>query len=197
MDTTATALARLRRFAAAVSPNLPPVEAALPAIVGLLRNAGVAFKLVGGIAVVHHGYARTTEDIDVLVEATAPAKLHGASLSAHDFELVSPTRLRHVPTGVVVDLLIAGSPLPRAGAGAYPGPEWLAASPRDEAVVGLGGLVDLKLRAGRHRDLADVVELLKRLDEAGYTEVEAGAARELRPLLASLRRDALEELGAG
>jgi hypothetical protein len=43
--------------------------------------------------------------------------------------------------------------------------------------------------------LADVVELLNRLDEARYIEVEASIAREHRPRLAELRRDALEEMG--
>jgi predicted nucleotidyltransferase len=196
VDSTATTLTRLRQFASAVRPDVPPVGSALDATRRLLLDAGVDYKLVGGVAVVHHGYERTTEDIDVLVEAGGPAKL-GNLLTSHDFERVSPSRLRHVPSGVVVDLLVAGSPLPRAGAGAYPAPESLAASPNDATIVGLAGLVDLKLRARRHRDLADVVELLKRLDEVRYVEIEAGADRELRPLLASLRRDAIEELAAG
>jgi hypothetical protein len=60
--------------------------------------------------------------------------------------------------------------------------------------VDLGGLLELKLLARRHRDLADVVELLKRLDEARYDAIEAAVERSLRPELARLRRDALEEL---
>ena len=196
VDSTATTLTRLRRFAGAMSPDVPAVGLALDATRRLLLDAGVDYKLVGGVAVVHHGYLRTTEDIDVLVEAGGPSKL-GSALASHDFERVSPSRLRHVPSAVVVDLLVAGSPLPRAGAGVYPPPESLPASPNDPTIVGLAGLVELKLRARRHRDLADVVELLKRLDELRYVEVEAGIDRDLRPLLASLRRDALDELAAG
>ncbi len=65
---------------------------------------------------------------------------------------------------------------------------------RDPAIVSLAGLLELKMRAGRHRDVADAVELLKRLDEAHYIEAEASVSASLRPHLAELRRDALDEL---
>ena len=193
MDPTADALARLRRFARPMNPDLPPVDGALGAVRALLEDAGAKFKIVGGVAVVHHGYARTTVDVDVLLESDGPAKLR-PSLATHGFEEAGELRLRHIPTGVRVDLLVAGAPMPRAGSGTYPSPDALAASPRDAGIVGLPGLLGLKLRARRHRDLADVVELLKGLDEVRYTEVEAAVDRDLRPALADLRRDALEEL---
>ncbi len=179
-----------------MNPNLPPVDMVLGPVRALLEDAGVAFKFVGGVAVVHHGYARTTEDVDVLLASDGPARLR-ASLASHGFEAVGELRLRHIPTGVRVDLLVAGSPMPRAGSGVYPSPDALRASPRDAGIVGLPGLFGLKLRARRHQDLADVVALLKGLDEARYTEVEAAVDHELRPALADLRRDALEELADG
>ncbi len=193
MDATAGVLARLRRFASAMNPDLPPVDMALGAVRGLLEDARVEFKFVGGLAVVHHGYARTTEDVDVLVESDGPARLR-PSLAARGFEAVGEARLRHIATGVRVDLLVAGSPMPRVGSGTYPSPASLKASPRDPGIVGLSGLFALKLRARRHQDLADIVALLKALDEVRYTEVEAEFDPELRPALADLRRDALEEL---
>jgi hypothetical protein len=196
VDPTADVLARLRRFARPMNSDLPSVDVALGEVRRLLEDAGVRFKLVGGVAVVHHGYARTTEDVDVLVESDALARLPGA-LESHGFERVSASRLRHVASGVRVDLLIAGTPMPRTGSGKYPSPDALLASARDPSVVGLAGLLELKLRAHRHRDIADVVELLKRLDEAHFTEAEAHVARELRPELASLRQDALEEIDGG
>ena len=48
----------------------------------LLEDAGVAFKFVGGVAVVHHGYARTTEDVDVLVGSDGLARLRPFALVA-------------------------------------------------------------------------------------------------------------------
>ncbi len=177
-----------------MNSELPPVDVALGEVRKLLEDAGVAFRIVGGVAVVHHGYLRTTEDVDVLVAADAGPRID-AQLVKHGFERTSASRLRHIASGVRVDVLVAGETLPR-GVGVYPSPETLGASARDPQVVDLRGLVELKLVARRHRDLADVVELLKRLDEARYTEMEAAVERSQRPELARLRRDALEELGA-
>jgi hypothetical protein len=178
-----------------MNPDLPAVDVALADIRKLLHAAGVPFKLVGGLAVVHHGYPRTTEDIDVLIERPLDQEGSASLLASNGFTQATPNRLVHASTTVRVDLLVAGSPLPRAGAGTYPSPTELAASPRDPDVVGLAGLLELKLRARRHRDEADVVELLKRLDEARYIEVEAAVGREQRARLSELRRDAIEEMG--
>ena len=142
----------------------------------------------------HHGYARTTEDLDVLVAADATPRID-AQLARHGFERTSANRLEHTASGVRVDVLVAGTPLPR-GAGLYPSPTELGASPRDPHFIDLRGLIGLKLVAHRHRDVADIVELLKRLDEVRYTELEATLDRSLRPELTRLRRDALEELGS-
>lgn len=193
VNATAQVLARLRRFVGEMAPDLPPVDSALDPVRKLFRDAGVAFKIVGGVAVVHHGYPRFTEDVDVLIESGASERLE-AALDAHGFERMSAARLRHTATGVRVDLLVAGWPLPRASAGLYPSPQSLPGSARDPDVIALPGLLGLKLRARRHRDLADVVELLKRLDEAHYIETEALVDSALRADLAALRRDALEEL---
>lgn len=159
----------------------------------MLEAAGIPFKIVGGLAVVHHGYARTTEDIDLLVEAGSSEALD-ARLASHGFTRETPHRLRHRATGVAVHLLVAGEPMPRPGAPPYPGPESLPSSPGDPAVVGLAGLVRLKLLADRHQDRADVVALVKPLDERVYLDLESALEpAELRTHLAELRRDALDE----
>jgi hypothetical protein len=175
-----------------MNSELPAVDLALGALRALLRDARVAFRIVGGVAVVHHGYARTTEDLDVLVAKGAAAHIDVA-LAAHGFERVGPNRLRHVASGVRVDVLVAGEPLPRAGDGVYPSPDDLGSSERDAEVAGLRGLIELKLRARRHQDTADVVALLKRLDDGRYVELEASVERSLRRALALLRVDAIEE----
>jgi sirohydrochlorin ferrochelatase len=72
-----------------------------------------------------------------------------------------------------------------------------AATRRPVKVVGVAldeGLLTLKLRAARHRDLADVVELLKLRSDAEYIEIACQVPASLRPALARLRDDALEEL---
>lgn len=61
-------------------------------------------------------------------------------------------------------------------------------------MVSLDALVRLKLLADRHQDRADVVALLKRLDEQAYLDLGAALKPvELRHRLSELRRDALEE----
>ena len=192
MDPTLDALARLGRFARAMTPTARSVDLALPDTRALFASIGRPFLVVGGVAVVHHGYLRTTVDIDVLIEATA-IPLLSQHAAAHGFVVESRTRLRHLASGVTVDLLIAGEPMPRPTSPPYPQPEARRASARDASVADLGLLCELKLRAHRHRDLADIVELLQRATEGEYLEVEAAVPAALRHELAELRRDALEE----
>jgi hypothetical protein len=142
------------------------------------------------------GSVRTTEDIDALVDAGGPAKL-AAHARENGFVVESRTRLRHVSSGVSLDLLVAGDPMPRAGSPSYPSPSALLGSPRDSAIVGLEALCELKLWARRHRDLADIVELLKPLEDTRYIELEAAMPALLWPELARLRGDALEERALG
>ena len=168
-------------------------DQALPPLRALLREAGVPFKIVGGVAVHHHGFERATEDLDVIVEASAVARMQ-ATLQAHGFERESSSRLRHVETGVRVDVLVSGVPLARRPEHTFPRPQDIEPSPRDGEVAGLGPLLRLKLLAGRHRDVADVVELLKMLEDAEYIHIEAAIDPELRSTLAQLRDEALEEL---
>jgi hypothetical protein len=195
VDALATTAARLRRFGAQMNPDLQGIEAALPALRELLRASALPFRLVGGLAVVHHGYERLTIDIDVLVPADAGRVLTDRALAAAGFERLSPQRLRHAATGVRVDLLAAGTVLRgRRGDRALPGPREVAGSSRDEDVAGLEALVALKLDAGRRQDLTDVLELLKRRGDAEYLALEAAVRPDLHSELAALRDEALEEL---
>jgi len=190
----AALLANLSALAsAAARAPVKDVSAALDEVKALFRATGAPFKLVGGLAVVHHGYRRLTEDIDVLLDPAALPTL--ASLaSQHGCSVVSRTRLRHDASGVDVDLLVAGDPLPRVQDGTYPALDQVQPSPRDSDFVALPSLVALKLRAHRHQDIADVVELLKLRSDAEYLELESQIPVALRPTLARLRDDALEEL---
>ena len=194
MESTAVALAGATAFARAMRPELPVVENGLFALRKLLAQAQVPYALVGGVAVIHHGYVRATRDLDLLLAREDLTRLV-PHLAEHGFERSATNRLRHVESCVDVDLLFGGDPRPRPGAPPYPQPRDLGRSPRETDVVDLPGLVDLKLVAGRHQDLADVVALLKPLDETAYLELEAALGSELRGQLYRLRRDALDELG--
>lgn len=108
------------------------------------------------MAVIHRGYVRATRDLDLLLEREGLAALtpHLAELG---FERVAANRLRHLASGVDVDLHFAGDPRPRAGAPNYPGPRELARSARESDVVDLPGVLELR------RDVLEELDLDARL----------------------------------
>lgn len=124
-----------------------------------LRKRGIAHALVGGLAVCAHGYRRTTDDVDFLVSAEAEVELGGDALGG-------ATRGKTIRTtrGVTVDFLFPAS-----------GEEYLEkdilGSEGSPPVISREALVCMKMVAGRMKDSADVVELLKRgrLDSAAVT----------------------------
>lgn len=131
----------------------------------------------GGWAVWRHGYlGRVTQDIDIALPASRVDDfLQTASVSGFEV-LKQPAgrwpKLVHRETGIEVDILPEGG---RPGAPSRPAPTTIAHPQTMGAVRGslcyisLCSLVELKLAAGRLRDEADVVELIRenqdRLDE--------------------------------
>jgi hypothetical protein len=131
----------------------------------------------GGWAVWRHGYVgRITQDVDIaLPQANIANFLQAATVSGFE---VLPTpegrwpKLRHRETGIEVDVLPEGG---RPGTAAHPAPTVIPHPKSMGAVRGtlkyiaLPSLIELKLAAGRLRDEADVVELIRenadRLDE--------------------------------
>ena len=172
-------------------PDLPAVEVALADLRVLLARAEVPYALVGGIAVIHHGYVRTTQDIDLLLDRSELDRVVPL-LNAGGFDTSGERRWQHRSTRVNVDLLFAGEPMPRER-DRYPSPADVGRSSREADIVDLPALVTLKLQAGRFRDEADVVELLQRLDEGEYLVVEAAVTPEVRPRLFELRTIAVDE----
>jgi hypothetical protein len=114
-------------------------------------------------------------------------------LAAGRFAVAGPRRWRHEASGVEIDLLFAGEAIPPTARRNYPEPEAVPRSRREPDIADLGPLLDLKLAAGRHQDLADVVGLVQGLDDASYLRTESTVDADLRVRLAELRHDALEE----
>jgi hypothetical protein len=94
---------------AATSPTQSiPFSSVVRDLQEMLEENGVRYAIVGGVAVVRLGSARTTGDIDVLLRRdewrallAAPSKSPGA------FELREDSAA-HQPTGTPIDLLFAG-----------------------------------------------------------------------------------------
>jgi hypothetical protein len=131
----------------------------------------------GGWAVWRHGYVgRITQDVDIaLAKASIGDFLQAAAVSGFE-GLAQPEgrwpKLRHRETGIEVDILPEGG---RPGTVSRPAPTTIPHPNAMGAVRGilkyisLPSLIELKLAAGRLRDEADVVELIRenldRVDE--------------------------------
>lgn len=193
MESTIAALARVTAFARSVCAELTATDEALTALRTALGVAGVPYALTGSVAVLHHGYHRTTPSIDLLIDAESLGRAL-PTLTGHGFERDAEARLLHRPTGVEVLLLLAGRSHLGAGTRRYPHPVLLERSPRESDIVSLPALIELALESRRHQDIADVVALIKPLDDGAYLVLEAALPASLRPALFALRRDALDEL---
>jgi hypothetical protein len=152
----------------------------------------------GGWAVWRHGYiGRVTQDVDIALPGERIEEfLKVASLSG--FEVLARTagrwpKLRHRETGIEVDILPEGG---RPGTASRPAPTVIPHPKSMGAVRGtltyisLASLVELKLAAGRLRDEADVMELIRenpdRIDELRrhLAAVHAQYARRFEELIA-------------
>ena len=167
---------------------MPVASAADFRPVGLLRRlaaAQVDFVVIGGVAVVAHGYARATRDLDITYATDAEnlERLGGVLLSlrarlrgvADDVPFVPDARtLRRVQLLTLdtddgsLDLLVDPT-------GAAPYAALRTRADRIELdgveirVVALDDLLDMKRAAGRPRDLVDVeaLETARRLRAEG------------------------------
>lgn len=86
-----------------------PVHETLRDIARALQQSGVSYAVAGGMALVAHGYNRTTVDIDVLVSAEGLDAVHRALDGRGDLPPFPGSRnLRNTQTGVRVKSLVAG-----------------------------------------------------------------------------------------
>jgi len=149
MDTDAGDKPDLGRLGGVVAPE---ILHAVDVASRVLREAGIPHALAGGLAVGAYGYPRTTEDVDFLVGDEAYV-FHGGGLVTLKVPVYSVGTIR-------VDLISFAESKGEAGQlrPAVDSPIKSGKIP----VVPLTALVYMKLKAARQKDLADLVELLKR-----------------------------------
>lgn len=134
-----------------------PVHVALRNITSRLKEIGVAHAVAGGMAVVVHGYGRTTEDVYVLVTAEGLKLIHQRLVGAEYVPLFpGGPNLRDTITG-------DGKPKPVA----FPDPVAASAMVDEVAYLSLPVLIELKLASGmthpgRLKDLSDAQEIIRR-----------------------------------
>lgn len=139
-----------------------------------LKEANIDYAVIGGMALVLHGYVRVTGDVDILTTRDGLEAIHQRLVGRGYLPAFRGARkaLRDTDTGVQVEFITAGE---------YPGdgkpkpvvfPEPNAASTEREGirVISLPKLIELKLASGlsaehrRLRDLADVQDLIMALE---------------------------------
>lgn len=139
----------LNRLRGVVAPEILDAAATASA---KLREAGIPHALAGGLAVGAHGYPRTTDDVDFLVGDEAFEK-HAGGLVTLKLPLIAIGKVRIDFVSIDESRGEQESLRP-----AVENPPLTNQVP----VVPLTALVYMKLKAGRQKDIADVVELLKR-----------------------------------
>jgi hypothetical protein len=135
----------------------------------VLDASGLPHALVGGVAVMLHGYRRNTVDVDVLVRSHDAAAVK-ESLEQVQFVWDSQQREFRGPEGIPIQFLLSDA---AAGDDVTYGVKFPDPGDADVVVVidglptvSLARLIELKLACGlgnlrrTHRDFADVVELI-------------------------------------
>ena len=159
-----------------------PVHKSLRKIATRLDGLQIPYAIGGGMALVAHGYDRTTLDVDVLVTSHGLERVHG---SLDGLGYLPPFKgskkgsqplsiaagnpdLRDVETAVRIEFLVAGQ-FPGDGQPkpvAFPDPADVGVEIEGIRYLSLPALVELKLasgmtNAGRLKDLADAQELIR------------------------------------
>jgi hypothetical protein len=156
-----------------------PVHESLRAVTSRLNSRNIAYAVAGDMALVAHGYRRTTDRVEILVDASTRESVDSAL--GEEFRL-DGNNVRDTSTGVRIDFLVSGQ---------YPGdgkPKPVAFPRPDEDSIEIDGIrylqlpavINLKLASGmtaahRLRDLADVQELIRVL------KLSADFAEKLNP----------------
>jgi hypothetical protein len=156
--------------AAAFFTRSDPVHATLRALTMRLHQHGVSYAVTGGMALVVHGYHRTTVDVNVLVTSDGLETIHRVlvGLGYRPAFEGSQKQLRDSERGVCVEFLVSadfpgdGRPKPVA----FPDPDACSIEIGGIRYVDLKTLLELKLASGltnpgRLKDLADVQEVIR------------------------------------
>ena len=159
------------------------VQKALEKLGRTLDADGIAYAIIGAMALNEFGYRRTTVDVNVLLTAEGLATFKKHHLGRGYVEKFPGSRsVRDTEHGVDIDIVLTGSypgdgkPKPVA----FPDPTTAADRGRRVALLPLPRLLELKLASGmtaphRLRDLADVQEVIRilRLPQTMASELDA------------------------
>jgi hypothetical protein len=117
-----------------------------------LDELKIPYVIIGGMALTAHGYARMTEDIDVLITRPELKKLHEELVGrGYRREFAGAKNIRDTNTGVKIEFVLAGD-YPGSGKEqpvSFPNPADTDLIEHDGVkFIGLSRLVELKLASG-------------------------------------------------
>jgi hypothetical protein len=147
------------------------LQLAVEKLVRSLDAEGIAYAIVGALALNEYGYRRATVDVDVLLTREGLEAFKKAYLGRGYVEKFPGSKgLRDPEYGVDIDIVLAGEypgdgrPKPVR----FPDPTEAAERGRRISLLPVEKLMELKIASGmtaphRLRDLADVLELIRRL----------------------------------
>ncbi len=145
------------------------VQRTLRNIVNRLDGLGIAYSVVGGLALFTHGFRRFTDDVDILVSAEGLKKIH-EELDGLGYvpPFAGSKHLRDTESGVRIEFLVAGQ-FPGDGKPkpvAFPDPAAVTIERDGIKYLQLSTLIELKLASGmtnpsRLKDITDVLELIR------------------------------------
>jgi hypothetical protein len=170
-----------------------PLAQTLDRLAGRLKALDIPYALMGGMAVRAHGVPHTTSNVDVLLSCNGLDRLRRHLKDAGLAEV--PRRPRHFVdhhTGIPVVVRLSGHHPGWSGRGpiAFPDPTEASEEIETIRVLALPHLVQLKLAAGRFRDLAAVEALIRvhRLDESFLNHLHPAVQSGFRKCLDEIRR---------
>lgn len=165
---------------------------------GLCRKMVLSPIVIGGLAVSHHGYLRTTRDVDVLATRDEGMALIRRLKSELGWKRYAEG-FQNTVLEVGLDICVEGQRASPRGEEVFPNPSDLGAERiKPLPVVSLPDLIALKVMSARAKDDADAIELLK-VHRSRISSICAFAAKRLktaaaRAHLKSLAARAREEL---
>lgn len=175
------------------------VQKALTRVTAKLDELSIPYAVVGGMALVAHGYNRTTVDVDLLVTSDSLKRIHEQLDGLGYLPPFSGSKqLRDTLTNVRIEFLVSGQ-FPGDGKPkpvAFPNPEAVATRINGIAYISLPAIVELKLASGmsnvaRAKDIGDVVELIRllKLDHAFGEKLNAYVVPKFRELVDAVAED--------
>jgi hypothetical protein len=149
------------------------VDETLDRIARRLAEEGIPYALIGGMALVAHGFVRFTNDVDLLTTREGLDRIHERLVGRGYRPAFEGARkkLRDTQTGIDVEFITTGE-FPGDGkpkAVVFPDPENASVDRDGRRVIALPKLIELKLASGlsaehrTHRDLGDVESIISAL----------------------------------